>query len=75
MYITGDGQTPNYNKNEKKYKKYPNGYWGKLSYWNGKLTEAIQNNDSMLALMATDKLVYFVVRQMEYESEERKLNK
>lgn len=66
MYNTGDGQTPNYNNKDKKH-KYPNGYWDKLSYWNGVLTEAIKNNDSRLALKASDKLRYFVVRQREIE--------
>jgi hypothetical protein len=47
--------------------KYPNGYWDKLSYWNERLTEAIKNNDSRLALKASDKLRYFVVRQRETE--------
>lgn len=55
--------------------KYHDGYWDKLSHWNGKLTEAIKNNDSMLAVKIIDRLIYFVVEQMEYESEGRKLNK
>jgi hypothetical protein len=55
--------------------QYHNGYWDKLSHWNGVLTEAIKNNDSLLAVKTIDRLIYFVVEQMEYESEERKLNK
>lgn len=55
--------------------QYHNGYWDKLSQWNGVLTEAIKNNDSLSAVKTIDRLIYFVVEQMEYESEERKLNK
>ena len=41
------------------------GYWGKIDYWNLKLTDAVVKSDISAIKYASKKLAYFVQRQEE----------
>jgi len=45
--------------------KHPNGYWDKITYWNGKLTEAILSKNLRGVDSAHRKLDYFIGREWE----------
>ena len=49
----------------KSYDKHPNGYWDKITYWNGKLTEAILSKNLRGVDSAHRKLDYFIGREWE----------
>ena len=46
-----------------KNKKYENGYWDKITYWTGKLNQALLVNDLRGVDSAHNKLNYFIGRQ------------
>jgi len=46
-------------------KEHPNGYWDKITYWNGKLTEAILSKNLRGVDSAHRKLDYFIGREWE----------
>ena len=46
-------------------KKYPNGYWDKITYWSSKLNEAIAEKNLRGADSAHRKLDYFIGREWE----------
>ena len=54
---------------EKKLKQYPNGYQGKLDYWNGQLEIAIGNGDQNRIIKAIDKLAWFTKKQNELKDQ------
>ena len=43
--------------------KYSNGYWDKITYWTGKLNQALLVNDLRGVDSAHNKLNYFIGRQ------------
>lgn len=45
---------------------YPNGYLPKIEYWSGILNEAIDLLDVDGIRIASDKVLYFTTRQMEW---------
>ena len=45
--------------------KYPNGYTEKIGYWQYKVNKAIENGDVSGVEYATQKLAYFMNRQVE----------
>ena len=49
--------------------KYENGYLPKIQYWNGKLQKALNECDTRMVDMASMKLKYFTMRQMEVYGE------
>lgn len=50
---------------------YPNGYWDKITYWNGKLTMAIKEQNIREVDSIHRKLDYFIGR--EWDSNSNKL--
>ena len=50
-----------------KNKKYENGYWGKITYWTGKLNQALLTNDLKSVDSAHNKLNYFIGKQWEID--------
>ena len=45
--------------------QYPNGYWDKITYWTGKLNQAIANKNLRDVDSAHRKLDYFIGREWE----------
>jgi hypothetical protein len=48
-------------------KKYENGYWGKITYWTGKLNQSLLMNDLKGVDSAHNKLNYFIGKQWEID--------
>ena len=48
-------------------KKYENGYWGKITYWTGKLNQALLVSDLKSVDSAHNKLNYFIWKQWEID--------
>ncbi|MCP4485219.1 MAG: hypothetical protein GY823_11755 [Flavobacteriaceae bacterium] len=49
----------------KNTKKYPNGYWGKISYWSTLLETAVREQNTKGAVLCGEKLSYFTNKQKE----------
>ena len=50
-----------------KNKKYENGYWLKITYWTGKLNQALLLEDLKSVDSAHNKLNYFIGKQWELD--------